>query len=193
MGLIGPRRLQIDRKEVTMSVVAPQDRLAGAWDFSAVHSSVTFSVPYLVATFRGSFEEVAARLVDGKLSGAAGVASVDVKDENLAAHLMSAEFFDADNHPEITFTSDELKIDGDNVQLDGELTIKGITNALHATGIVEGPTEDSTGNMRLGFTLKAMIDRTAYGVSWNADLPKGGPALSNDVELTAELEFVRAA
>jgi polyisoprenoid-binding protein YceI len=176
-----------------MSVVALQDRLAGAWNFSPVHSAVMFSVAYVVASFRASFEEVAATLVDGKLSGAAEVASVDVKDENLAAHLMSAEFFDADNHPEITFTSDELTINGDNIQLDGELTIKGITNALHATGTVEGPTEDSMGNMRLGFTLKAVIDRTAYGVSWNADLPRGGRALSDDVELTAELEFIRAA
>ena len=64
-----------------MSVVSPQDRLAGARNFSAVHSAVTFSVPYVVASFRGSFEEVAATLVDGKLSGAAEVASVDVKDE----------------------------------------------------------------------------------------------------------------
>ena len=176
-----------------MSVVSPQHRLAGAWNFSAVHSAITFSVPYLVASFRGSFEEVAAMLVDGKLSGLAEVASVDVKDENLAAHLMSAEFFDADNHPEITFSSDELTIDGDSVQLDGRLTIKGTTRPLHATGTVERPTEDFMGNMRLGFTLKAMIDRTAFGVSWNADLPSGGRALSDDVELAAELEFIRAA
>jgi len=176
-----------------MSVVSPQERLAGTWNFSTVHSAITFSVPYLVASFRGSFKEVAAALVDGKLSGAAAVASIDVKDENLTAHLMSAEFFDADNHPEITFTSDELKIDGDNVQLDGELTIKGITAALHATGTVDGPTEDFMGNTRLGFTLKAAIDRTAYGVSWNADLPSGGRALSDDVELTVELEFTRSA
>jgi polyisoprenoid-binding protein YceI len=176
-----------------MSVVSQQDRLAGTWDFSAVHSAVTFSVPYLVASFRGSFTEVAATLVEGRLTGIAKVASVDVKDESLAAHLMSAEFFDADNHPEITFRSDDLKMDGNNVQFDGELTIKGITQALHATGTVAGPTEDPTGNTRLGFTLNAAIDRTAYGVSWNADLPSGGRALSDDVELTAELEFTRSA
>jgi polyisoprenoid-binding protein YceI len=176
-----------------MSVVSPQDRLAGAWSFSAVHSSVTFSVRYLVASFRGSFEEVAATLVDGKLTGGAAAASVDVKDENLAAHLMSAEFFDAENHPEITFTSDELKIDGNIVEFGGELTIKGTSRALRATGTVEGPTEDFAGNTRLGFTLGAVIDRTAFGVSWNADLPSGGRALSNDVELTVELEFIQAA
>jgi polyisoprenoid-binding protein YceI len=176
-----------------MSVASPQGRVAGAWNFSPVHSAVTFSVAYVVASFRASFEKVAATLVDGKLSGAAEVASVDVRDENLAAHLMSAEFFDADNHPEITFTSDELTIVGDTVQLDGELTIKGITGALHATGTVEGPTEDFMGNTRLGLTLTAMIDRTAYGITWNADLPKGGRALSDDVELIAELEFIQAA
>jgi polyisoprenoid-binding protein YceI len=176
-----------------MSVVSPQDRLAGTWNFSAVHSAVAFRVPYVVASFRSSFEDVTATFVDSKLSGAAQVASVDVKDENLVAHLMSAEFFDAHNHPEITFTTDELKIDGDEVELEGELTIKGVTRPLHATGTLEGPTEDGMGSTRLGFTLKASIDRTAYGISWNADLPKGGRALSNDVELTAELEFVRAA
>ena len=125
-----------------MSVASPQGHLAGTWNFSAVHSAVTFSVPYLVAAFRGSFRGIAATLLDGKLSGAAEVASVDVKDENLAAHLMSPEFFDADNYPKITFASEELKIDGDNVRLDGELTIKGISKALDATGTVEGPTED---------------------------------------------------
>jgi polyisoprenoid-binding protein YceI len=176
-----------------MSVVSPQDRLAGTWNFSAVHSAITFSVPYVVASFRGSFEDVAATLVDGKLSGVARVASVDVKDEDLAVHLMSAEFFDADNHPEITFSSDEIKIDGDDVQLDGELTIKGVTQAIHATGTAEGPTDDFMGNTRLGLTLKTTIDRTAYGVSWNADLPSGGPALGDEVELTVELEFARAA
>src|SRR3954447_16862464 len=99
---------EIDRREVTMSVVSPQDRLAGTSSLSAVHSAVAFQVRYVLASVRSSLEEVAAALVDGKLSGAARVASLDVKDVNLAAHLMSAESFDADNHPEISFTSGEL-------------------------------------------------------------------------------------
>ena len=175
-----------------MSTDTLEDRLSGTWNFAPVHSAANFSVKYLVATFSGRFDEVDANLADGKLSGSVEVGSVTVKDENLATHLQSPEFFDAANHPKITFESHELRIDGDSVELDGELTLKGTTKPLHATGTVNGPTEDFMGNTRLGFVLTTTIDRSAYGVDWNADLPKGGKALSNDVELTVELEFHRA-
>jgi polyisoprenoid-binding protein YceI len=165
------------------------DRLAGTWNFAGVHSSADFAVKYLVATFRGGFEDLTAELVDGKLSGSVKVASVKVKDENLVAHLLAPDFFDAEQHPEITFSSSNIAIDGDSAKIDGELTIKGITKPLSATGTVNGPTEDFMGNTRLGFTFATVIDRAAFGVDWNADLPKGGKALSNDVELTVELEF----
>jgi polyisoprenoid-binding protein YceI len=179
-------------KEIIMSAVPQQDRLAGTWSFAPAHSSAAFSVRYVVAAFRGSFDEVTATLVDGKLTGAVEVGSVDVNHDDLAAHLMTADFFDADNHPVISFTSKEMTITGDDVELHGELTMKGVTNALYATGTIEGPTEDFMGQTRLGFTLTTTIDRRAFGVSWNAELPKGGPALSDDVELTVELEFTQA-
>jgi len=175
-----------------MATDVTQDRLAGTWNFNPVHSSAAFTVNYLVATFSGTFEDVEATLADGKLSGSVKVASVRVKDENLAAHLQGPDFFDAEQHPTISFTSDTLTIDGDDLTLDGELTLKGVTKPVRATGKVQGPTEDFMGNTRLGFTLEATIDRTAYGVSWNADLPKGGQALGNDVTLTVELEFIKA-
>ncbi|MDO8212081.1 YceI family protein [Conexibacter sp. CPCC 206217] len=168
-----------------------QDRLAGAWRFMPVHSSAGFAIKYLVASFRGRFEEVDAQLVDGRLAGSVKVASVSVRDENLIAHLQAPDFFDAVQHPEISFASDQLAIDGDRVELNGQLTMKGVTKPIHATGTVNGPTEDFAGHTRLGFTLETTVDRTAFGVSWNADLPKGGRALSNDVTLTVELEFVR--
>jgi polyisoprenoid-binding protein YceI len=172
-----------------MSETTTQDRLAGTWQFNTVHSAATFSVPYLVAKFRGSFEDVSATLNDGQLTGAVKVSSISVKEPNLVGHLLAPDFFDAETYPEITFASSTLDIDGDQVQLDGELTLKGITKPIHATGTVEGPTEDFMGHTRLGFTLSTTIDRTEFGVSWNADLPKGGKALSNDVTLTVELEF----
>ena len=166
-----------------------QDRLAGTWQFNPTHSSADFSVKYLVAKFRGSFEELNATLADGVLSGSAKVSSISVTQENLVGHLMAPDFFDAEQYPEISFTSKSIAADGDDVTLDGELTMKGVTKPIRATGTLQGPTEDFMGNTRLGFTLQTTIDRNEYGVSWNADLPKGGKALSDEVTLTVELEF----
>jgi polyisoprenoid-binding protein YceI len=106
---------------------------------------------------------------------------------------MAPDFFDAEQHPEISFRSDSLATDGDTLTLQGELTLKGVTKPITATGTVEGPADDFMGNTRLGFTLDATIDRTAYGVSWNADLPSGGKALADEVDLHVELEFHKAA
>lgn len=172
-----------------MSTDTTTDRLSGTWGFAPVHSSADFSVKYLVAQFRGSFEDFSAELVDGKLSGTVKVASIKVKDENLTTHLLAPDFFDAEQFPEITFTSDPIALDGDTAAITGELTIKGTTKPLSATGTVNGPTEDFMGNTRLGFTFETVIDRSEFGVDWNADLPKGGKALGNDVTLTVELEF----
>jgi polyisoprenoid-binding protein YceI len=169
-----------------------EDRLTGSWNFMPVHSSANFAVKYLVASFRGRFEEVKADLIDGRLDGAVKVASVSVKDENLSAHLQSPDFFDAERHPEISFFSSNLGIEGDRVEVDGELTMKGITKPIHAIGTVNGPTEDFAGNTRLGFTFETTVDRTDFGLNWNADLPKGGRALSDQVTLTVELEFLKA-
>jgi polyisoprenoid-binding protein YceI len=169
-----------------------QDRLAGTWNFVPVHSAATFSVKYLVAPFRGEFTDLRAQLADGRLTGAVRVASVSVKDENLVAHLQSPDFFDAEQHPEISFSSDRLDIDGDRVTLTGELTMKGVTRPVTASGTISGPTEDYLGNTRLGLSLEAVVDRTAHGVSWNAALPKGGDALGSDVKIAVELEFHRA-
>jgi polyisoprenoid-binding protein YceI len=174
-----------------MSAIA-QDRISGSWNFAPVHSSADFSVKYLVAQFRGSFEELDAKLENGVLTGSAKVASIKVKDANLTGHLMAPDFFDAEQFPEITFKSTILDIQGDDLTLDGELTLKGVTKPVKATGRIEGPTEDFMGNTRLGFTLETKINRTDFGVSWNADLPKGGKALADEVTLTVELEFHKA-
>ena len=175
-----------------MSVNTAQDRIAGNWNFAPVHSAADFSIKYLVAQFRGSFADLDAKLEDGVLSGSAKVTSIQVKDDNLIGHLLSPDFFDAEQYPEITFKSTILDIQGDQLTLDGELTMKGVTKPVKATGTIQGPTEDFMGNTRLGFTLETTLDRTEFGVSWNADLPKGGKALSDEVTLTVELEFHKA-
>jgi polyisoprenoid-binding protein YceI len=176
-----------------ISTIAP----AGTWQLDPVHSTVGFEVAYLGGTFKGQFRDATAELkVDGdrvELAGAAQVASVDVKDENLAAHLQSPDFFDAERHPELRFVAREVGLDAEQVTVEGEITIKGVTKPVEFTGTAVAPTVDLYGRERIGFTAAATIDRDEFGVSWNAPLPSGEPALSNEVAIVAELYFTKAA
>jgi polyisoprenoid-binding protein YceI len=169
---------------------------AGTWNLDSVHSRVDFEVSYLAGTFKGEFHEIGAELtVDGErasLAGTAKVASVDVKDENLSAHLQAPDFFDAERYPELRFTAEDIRLDGDaKVSVDGELTIKGVSQPVTVIGTVTAPIRDYTGNDRIGLNLSASVDRTDFGVDWNAPLPNGDPALANEVTILAELQFVK--
>lgn len=169
---------------------------AGTWRLDPVHSSVGFEVPYLGGTFRGTFREISAELsVAGSgatLEGAAQVASVDVKDENLAAHLQSPDFFDAERHPELTFRADEVSLDGEAASVRGEITIKGVSRPVGVAGTVVPAMTDAYGNERVGLKLTTTVDRTAFGVDWNTPLPSGEPALGSEVAIAADLFFVKA-
>jgi polyisoprenoid-binding protein YceI len=175
------------------AAVAP----AGTWQLDPVHSAVGFEVGYLAGTFKGQFREIDASLEveDGRTAfeGTARVASVDVKDENLAAHLQSPEFFDAERHPELRFEADEIWPDGDRVSGRGAITIKGVTRPVDLTGEVAAPMTDPYGRERIGLTLSAAVDRTDFGLNWNNPLPSGEPALADEVAIAAELQFVKAA
>ena len=176
----------------TILTIAP----AGTWSLDSVHSRVDFEVRYLAGTFKGEFHEIGAELtVEGaqaSLAGTAKVASVDVKDENLATHLQSPDFFDAERHPELGFAAKNIRLDGDGkVSVDGELTIKGVTKGVAVSGTVSAPIADPYGNDRVGVNLTTKIDRTDFGVDWNNPLPSGEPALANDVTILAELQFVK--
>ena len=177
----------------TETSIAP----AGTWQLDAVHSQVGFEIAYLSGTFKGQFREFDGKLVaDGDqatLEGTVQVASVDVKDENLAAHLQSPDFFDAEQHPVLRFTATDVSLDGDNVNVRGELTIKGSTQPTEVTGTVAAPLTDAYGRERVGLKLATTIDRTAFGVDWNIALPSGEPSLADDVTINAELYFVKAA
>jgi polyisoprenoid-binding protein YceI len=171
---------------------------AGTWNADPVHSNVSFEVGYAgVNTFRGGFRDFTASLIGGSeptLEGSAKVASVDVKDEQLNGHLQTPDFFDAERYPEIAFHATELhRVDGDRVEGKGELSIKGVTRPIELRGaIAPAPSTDPFGRERLGLRLETAIDRTEYGVSWNAPNQSGGDYLANDVKLSAELAFVRA-
>src|SRR5947208_7234684 len=104
----------------------------GTWQLDPVHSSIGFEVPYMGGTFRGQFRDVEATIADGGVTGSAKVASVDVKDENLAAHLQSPEFFDAERYPELRFASTGIE-SGEELAIRGEIMIKGVTQPVELT------------------------------------------------------------
>jgi polyisoprenoid-binding protein YceI len=164
------------------------------WAADPVHSNVSFEVEYAgVSTFRGSFRDFDATLTGSTLNGSARVASVDVKDEQLAGHLQSPDFYDADRHPEISFRADGLTLaDDGTVTGAGELAIKGVTKPVELTGrLGSAPSVDPFGRERLGLTLETAIDRNQFGVTWNAPNQSGGNYLGDEVTLKADLTFVR--
>ncbi len=164
----------------------------GTWNADTVHSSLAFEVPYAVATFGGDVTDFEVSLTDGVLTGKGRIASLNVKDEGLAAHLQSPEFFDAERFPELSFVSKAIRRDGDNVEIDGDLTMKGITKPATLTGTITGPAVDHFGATRVGFKLQTVVDRTQFDIKWNMPLPNGEPALSNEVTLKADLTLVQA-
>jgi polyisoprenoid-binding protein YceI len=176
-----------------MSTTETQAVPAGTWAVDKVHSDVAFAVDYLAGTFTGSFSDFDATVEDGVLTGSAKVASVQVKDPNLVAHLQTPDFFDAERHPELTFESKAIDRDGDKVKIDGEITIKGHTEPVEITGVISDPIDDPYGGTRFGLKAEAKVDRTKFGVNWNNPLPSGEPALSNEVTVIVELQLSKQA
>lgn len=167
----------------------------GTWQVDPVHSTVGFSVKHMVvANFRGGFDTFSVTLDEASLRGTVDVASVGVSEPNLNGHLLAPDFFDAERNPQLSFESKAIRVDGDKLDIDGELTIKGTTKPVKITGTVSGPvTHPFDGSSRLGLELETIVDRTAFGLDWNAPLPTGGFAVGNDVKLVAELELVEEA
>ena len=173
--------------------MATATKLAGTYTADPVHSSFAFAVRYQgVSLFKGTLDEVDAKLVDGKLEGSAKVESISIRTpEQFRAHVLGPEFFDAAEHPEVTFVSSDLDLRADGTaKVEGELTIKGITRPVTATGTWIAPEGDAFGNTRGHLNLEAVVDRTEFDMSWNAPLPSGGKALANEVTLTVELSLV---
>ncbi|HST15575.1 MAG TPA: YceI family protein [Gaiellaceae bacterium] len=166
-----------------------EQQATGTFAADPVHSHVGFEVPYAVATFSGEVPDFTATLVDGHLEGSAKIESIQLKDENLQAHVLSPEFFDAERHPVLTFSGD-LERDDDQATIDGEITIKGITRPATLAGTIVGPTVDHFGTTRVGLKLETVVDRTAFDINWNMPLPNGEPALGNEVTLKADLTLV---
>jgi len=170
--------------------------LAGTFNADPVHSSFGFAVKYQnVSIFRGTLGEVTATFVDGKLEGSAKVESISiVTPEQFRAHVLSADFFDVENHPTVDFTSTDVILNDDaTATVNGDLTIRGVTKPVTATGTWQAPSQDAFGNTRAHLQLEVTIDRTDFGLNWNMPLPAGGNALANDVTLAVDIALVQQA
>ncbi len=173
-------------------------RISGAYVADPVHSSFAFSVRYMgVSMFRANFSDVEARLTadgdDIKLEGRAKVESISITTpEQFRAHVLSEEFFDADKYPYIEFKSTRVQLSDDaTVEVEGDLTVKGNTVHVTATGTWQGDSPHAFGGERAALQLKANVDRTQLGLNWNAPLPTGGNALADEVTLNIDLVLVK--
>jgi polyisoprenoid-binding protein YceI len=179
-----------------MSATAPST-LDGTWALDKLHSTASFAVKHMVvSTFSTTFKEIDATLATNgdqvELTGTVPAESIDIDQPDFRGHLMSPEFFDVANTPNIEFRSTSVRRGaGDGIEVEGELTVKGITQPVTATGTLTGPVADVAGNDRVGVELETIVDRSLYDLNWNAPLPKGGEALGKQVTLSVHLEFIR--
>jgi polyisoprenoid-binding protein YceI len=166
----------------------------GTYSLDPVHSSIGFGVKYNgLATFRSTFEKYDATVADGVLTGTADVSSIAVDEPNFKGHLLTGDFFDAEAAPTITFRSTDVSVSDDGTaEVTGDLTLRGTTKSVVATGSV-GAGADAYGNERVAFELSTTIDRREFGITWQNALPNGNDAVAWDVTITVDLQLVKQA
>jgi polyisoprenoid-binding protein YceI len=167
---------------------------AGTYGLDPIHSSIGFGVKYNgLATFRSSFEKYDAAFADGVLTGSADVTSITIDEPSFKGHVLAEDFFNVEVTPTVTFRSTDITVGEDGTgEVAGELTIRGVTKSVVATGnIAAGP--DPHGNDRIAFELSTTVDRREFGLNWQNALPNGNDSLAWDVTLTVDLQLVRQA
>ncbi|HEY5032224.1 MAG TPA: YceI family protein [Actinomycetes bacterium] len=171
--------------------------LTGSWQIDPVHTEISFLIRHMmVSKVRGRFDRFEGTIVtaaDPEQSSA--TASIDLTSINTGNdmrdnHIRSADFFDVENHPNMTFVSTAVRPAGDGFELDGELTLRGVTKPVTLALEINGIGPDGYGGTRIGFSASGKIDRTDFGVSYNGPIPGGGSVLSDSVTLTIEVEAV---
>jgi polyisoprenoid-binding protein YceI len=184
---------------MSATILSPERIATGVYTVDPTHSNVGFEVRHMgIATVRGKFAKfegtVDASGAAPVLTGTVEVASIDTGEENRDGHLQSPEFFDAAQHPQITFHSTGAEaIGGDSIRLDGEITIKGITKPIELTGTLAENGQDPWGNERIGFEVAGVIDRREFDLKWNQTLPNGNLLVANNVKLIIGVSAVKGS
>jgi polyisoprenoid-binding protein YceI len=180
------------RAEIPASAAAAPIR----WQIDVSHSELTFRIRHLVSRVNGQFNTWSGTIVADPQSLAGGsvsvdiqTASIDTNNERRDGHLRSADFFDAPNHPTITFRSTRVTANGRDIQVHGNLTMRGVTRPV----VLEGRMTEvagAPGSRRIGFEAQTQIDRTDYGVAWNRGAEGGGVVLGDEVTISIAIEAV---
>lgn len=183
-----------------MSIVADTPATVipvGTWSIDPVWSSLEFEVKKLgLVTVKGRVPGFSGTIQGGEapsISGTADASTITTFDETRDGHLQAPDFFDTQRYPELRFESTAVETRGDELVVEGKLTIKGITKPVTLRGTFVGSGADPWGKDRIGIELEATVDRTGWELNWNAPLPGGGFLLPNEVVLKANFAAVKAA
>ena len=179
---------------------ATQPKLA-TYAVEPTHSSVEFAVKHmLIATTRGRFQDfpVTAEVDETNFANSSATvrlqaASIDTRQPDRDAHLRSADFLDAETHPELTFVTRRIEPKGSDWRVIGDVTVRGVSREVVLDGEVSGPITDPCGGTRIGVSLSGKVNRKEFGMVWNAALDAGGFVLADDVKLAIEVELLKQA
>lgn len=173
--------------------------ISGDYALDAAHTRIGFSARHaMVTTVRGQFKEFegkahidTANPADSSVTVTIQTASVDTGVADRDGHLKSADFFDVEQYPEITFVSTEVSRDGDDWTITGDLTIKGVTKPVTVEFESTGSARDPFGNLRIGFEGGTSVSRKDWGLTWNAALETGGVLVSDKVKLEFDISAIQ--
>jgi polyisoprenoid-binding protein YceI len=175
------------------------DLTPGTWNIDPAHTTVGFVARHLmIAKVRGRFTGVSGTItvpadrLQSSVEATIELATVDTGDDQRDGHLRSADFFDVENHPTMTFRSTGVKVDGKDMVVTGDLTIKGVTRPVELDVEFDGVGPDPWGGTRAGFTAKTEVSRKEWGLEWNVALETGGVLVGDKVKLELDIEAVKA-
>jgi polyisoprenoid-binding protein YceI len=170
------------------------------WVLDPSHSEILFKVKHLmISNVKGEFRKFHAEIEGEDFKHAAirmtiDPSSLSTNEENRDKHLMSDDFFGVESHKEITFEKTSFRqVDEDTYEMSGLLTIKGVTKEVSLEVEFGGVNKDPWGNEKIGFSLTGKINRKEWGLNWNAALETGGVLVSDEVKISAEVQFVKQA
>jgi len=177
------------------------DDISGDYTIDPAHTRLGFSARHaMVATVRGSFTEFTgsahvdtANPASSKVELSIVANSISTGNAQRDGHLLSGDFFETEQYPDITFTSTDVTRDGDDWTITGDLTIKGVTHSIAVPFEFTGSATDPFGNTRIGFEGEATLLRKDWGLSWNAALETGGVLVSDKVKLQFDVSAIKAA